>query len=79
MLQLGGRVALGQIVGSTWHVAPIEGVAVNEDIVGSLKIGDDADVLRAGRGQFVVVGEGIASRRVRVVCDEVDPPIDSNR
>jgi hypothetical protein len=79
VLQLGGRVALGQIVGSTWHVAPIEGVAVNEEIVGSLKIGDDAEVLRAGRGQFVVVGEGLASRRVRVVCDETDPPIDSNR
>lgn len=77
VLQLGSRVALGQIVAGTWHVAPIEGLDIDEDIVGSLKIGDDAEVLRAGRGQFLVVGEGLANRRVRVVCDELPPSVDT--
>lgn len=68
LLQLGGRVALGQLSGRTWNVAPIEGLTINESIVGSLAVDADATVLRAGRGQFVVVADAAPSRRARIAC-----------
>lgn len=73
LLQLGSRVALGQIAGRTWNVAPIEGLAINEGIVGSLAVDEDARVLRAGRGQFVVLAEGQRGRRTRIACAEPEP------
>lgn len=73
LLQLGSRVAIGQRPGATWHVAPIEGVAIDEENVGSLAVGEPARLLRAGRGQVVVVGDGKPSRRVQIACAELDP------
>ncbi len=70
ILQLGSRVALGQISGKTWNVAPIEGLTVNEDIVGSLAVDPETIVLRAGRGQFVLVADWQPTRRARIVCAE---------
>lgn len=70
LLQLGSRVALGQISGRTWNVAPIEGLTVNESIVGSLAVDPDTAVLRAGRGQFVLDADWQATRRARIVCAE---------
>lgn len=70
LLQLGGRVALGQIVGETWHVAPIEGAEIREDTLGSLRVGEGAEVLRAGRGQMIVVGDERPNKRARVTCEE---------
>ncbi|MDC0667318.1 hypothetical protein [Nannocystis radixulma] len=72
LLQLGSRVAVGQLVGDWWHVAPIEGVTIEEDIVGSLEVGDRVTLLRAGRGQVVVVGDSKPSRRVRIACADPD-------
>lgn len=74
LLQLGSRVALGQLAGRNWYVAPIEGLSIDESIVGTLAIDEGAAVLRAGRGQFVVVAEGPRSRRARIVCDASAPP-----
>jgi hypothetical protein len=72
LLQLGGRVAIGQLPGEWWYVAPIDGVTVEEDIVGILEVGDRVRLLRAGRGQAVVVGDTMPSRRVRIACAAPD-------
>lgn len=68
LLQLGSRVAIGQLPGTVWHVAPIEGMTIHEDIVGSLEVGKDAELLRAGRAQVVVRADEHPSRRVRIAC-----------
>src|SRR5690606_29229192 len=73
LLQLGSRVALGQRPGATWHVAPIEGVTIDEGIVGSLDLGEPARLLLAGRGQVVVTGGDGPSRRLQVACAAPDP------
>lgn len=71
LLALGGRVVLGQVVGETWHVAPIEGDAVLQDTLGSLRVGSGASIVRAGRDQAIVVGER-PNTRVRARCDDVE-------
>lgn len=73
LLQLGSRVAIGQHPGGTWHVAPIEGITINEEIVGSLEVGDPVELLRAGRAQVVVTRDDGPSRRVQIACADPDP------
>lgn len=72
LLQLGSRVAIGQRPNEHWYVAPIEGITIDEEIVGSLMVGDRVELVRAGRGQMVVVAEEGPSRRVQVACSDPD-------
>ncbi|PCC67532.1 hypothetical protein SAMN02745121_02168 [Nannocystis exedens] len=72
LLQLGSRVALGQLPTKHWYVAPIEGVTIDEDIVGTLEVAEKASLLRAGRGQVVVRAESAPSRRVQIGCADDD-------
>jgi hypothetical protein len=77
LLQLGSRVALGQLPTKHWYVAPIEGVTVDEDIVGTLEVGEHASLLRAGRGQVVVVAGSAPTRRVRIACADDDNQVEA--
>ncbi|MDC0715426.1 hypothetical protein [Nannocystis bainbridge] len=76
LLQLGSRVALGQLPKRHWYVAPVEGATVDEDIVGTLEVGEHSSLLRAGRGQVVVVTESAPSRRVQIGCADDAPAED---
>ncbi|MCY0990112.1 hypothetical protein OV203_23435 [Nannocystis sp. ILAH1] len=68
LLQLGSRVALGQLPTKHWYVAPLDGVTIDEDIVGTLEVGEQATLLRAGRGQVVVRAQSAPTRRVQIAC-----------
>ncbi|MFY0541684.1 hypothetical protein [Nannocystis pusilla] len=68
LLQLGSRVALGQLPTKHWYVAPLDGVTIDEDIVGTLEVGEQATLLRAGRGQVVVRAASAPTRRVQIAC-----------
>lgn len=67
LLQIGGGVALGQIHGNRWTIAPLESRAVSDDITGALTLDPGATVSLAGRGQFLVRSDG-GSRRVAAAC-----------
>ncbi|HEY8374897.1 MAG TPA: hypothetical protein VIK91_00355 [Nannocystis sp.] len=73
LLQLGSRVALGQLRDGTWHVAPIEDATIRAEIVGSLAVGDEVVLHRAGRAQVVFTGGGLPSRRATIACGDREP------
>lgn len=68
LLQIGGRVALGQIQGQAWTIAPIDEKGVDVERTGALTLDPGAQVSLAGRGQFLVRADG-GSRRVAAACD----------
>jgi hypothetical protein len=53
-------------------VAPIENITIDEKIVGSLMVGDRVKLIRAKRGQMIVVAEEGPSLRVQVACSDPD-------
>lgn len=67
LLQIGGGVALGQIQGQRWTIAPLDAREVKDDITGALNLDPGATVSLAGRGEFLVRSDG-GSRRVAAVC-----------
>ena len=67
LLQIGGGVALGQIQGQRWTIAPLDAQEVNDKITGALNLDPGAAVSLAGRGEFLVRSDG-GSRRVAAVC-----------
>lgn len=68
LLQLGDRVALGQVSGSAWTVWPIEGSRVDTNVLGELEVGAGARVLPAGRSHFVLTADDAPTRRVQIGC-----------
>lgn len=71
LLQIGGGVALGQIHGQRWTIAPITAMTVQSKITGGLTLDAGATVSLAGRGQFLVHADS-GSRRVAAGCADED-------
>lgn len=71
LLQIGGGVALGQIQGNRWTIAPVTDKGVDTDKHDGLMLDAGATVSLAGRGQFLVHSDA-GSRRVAAGCAPED-------
>lgn len=67
LLQIGGGVALGQISGKRWTIAPVGASGVDDKVTGGLNLDAGATVALAGRGQFLVRSDA-GARRVAAAC-----------
>lgn len=67
LLQIGGGVALGQISGRRWTIAPMGPNGVDETVTGGLTLDPGATVSLAGRGEFLVRSDA-GSKRVAAAC-----------